>query len=66
MERLQHLEKELSTALPHAFVLNIAAQADIREAIQQGTEAKSLGDSLATSRRLYTVLADWGERLTAQ
>ena len=66
LERLQHLEEELSPALQHAFVLNVAAQADIREAMKQGAEAKSLAESLATSRRLYTVLADWGERLTAQ
>jgi len=66
MQTLQRLERQLSPALKQAFVLNVAAQADIREAIQQGSSAKTLEDSLATSRRLYSVIADWGERLNAQ
>ena len=66
MQTLQKLERQLSPALKQAFVLNVAAQADIREAIQHGSSAKTLEDSLATSRRLYSVIADWGERLNAQ
>ena len=66
MARLQRLEQQLSNALKQAFVLSVAAQADIRRAVQEGGNAQSLAESLAASRRLYTVITDWAARLSAQ
>ena len=66
MAQLQALEQQLSPALKDAFVLSVAAQADIRAAMEAGAKAKDLAASLAASRRLYTVIAEWGERLLTQ
>ena len=66
LNQLQRLERQLSSALPEAFVLSVAAQSEIREAMEKGACATNLEDSLAASRHLYSVIAAWGERLNAQ
>ena len=54
MARLQRLEQQLSNALKQAFVLSVAAQADIRRAVQEGGNAQSLGVARGIASSLHS------------
>ncbi len=60
---LQAVESSLSAALKKAFVINLLAQDEIRNAIAKGQSAKSMHESLDATKQLYQVIIQHGEKL---
>jgi hypothetical protein len=63
LAQLPPLEKELSAAMKRAFVLNLVAQNDIRQAVEAVRSAKNIRTSLAASKKLYQIIVDHGSTL---
>ena len=61
--QLRPLEVRLSATMRQAFVLNLLAQGDIREALTEGQQAQTMAASLAATQKLYQVIVDHGSRL---
>jgi hypothetical protein len=49
--------------MKRAFVLNLVAQNDIRQAVEAVRSAKNIRTSLAASKKLYQIIVDHGSTL---